>query len=307
MGTATRSVVVTGASSGIGHATAQYLARRGYVVYAGVRKQSDADRLAKESDGRIHGLLFDVADGPSILEAVKTLERQLGDDGLYGLVNNAGIGPAAPLEFQSEAEYRKVFEVNVFGLIAVTQAMLALIRRARGRIVNIGSVGDRFTVPFGGALCSSKSAVRSITEALRMELHPAGIHVCLIRPTSVSTPAVSKVLDHDPLDDLPTPARDIYGDMMKSFNRRVKESEASGSPPEVVAMAVWRALSDRRPHTVYTAGVNRTLMSLLPAVLPDRALDAMRLLLFGLPLAFGAHALRKAVRKNDRSPVEAPR
>jgi NAD(P)-dependent dehydrogenase (short-subunit alcohol dehydrogenase family) len=205
---------------------------------------------------------------------------------------------SCPLEFQPIEELQKVFQVNVFGVVAVTQAMLPMIRRAQGRVVNIGSIGDRFTVPFGGALCSSKAAVRSLTEALRLELHPFGIHVALVQPTSIATPAVTKFKDEAEarLRTLPPVASELYGDLYRGFIQRAVEEESKGSPPEVVAEAVYEALSEQRPRTRYPVGKGRTLMSILPAVVPDRAFDFIKLLLFGMPVAFGALAMRKVVQ-----------
>lgn len=297
-----RAVVVTGASSGIGRATALRLARAGFRVFAGVRKAADGQSLMQQGEGRIEPLVVDVTVESSVDSAADYLTRALRGEGLYALVNNAGIGSSGPLEFQTQEELRQVFDVNVFGAVAMTQALLPLIRLARGRIVNIGSIGDRFTVPFGGALCASKSAIRSLTEALRLEVHQFGVHVALVQPTSISTPAVTKFGDEARarIDALPADAALLYGDSYRAFVKRAMAEEKHGSPPEVVADAVHRALTDRTPRTRYLAGKHKTLMSLLPAVVPDRALDVMRLLLFGMPLAFGAKAAISAVRSRQR-------
>lgn len=293
-----RTVIVTGASSGSGRATARRLLKAGFEVYGGVRKQADADELQSEG---IIPLLVDVADTASIEAAGVTMSEKLGDRGLYALVNNAGIGSSAPLEFQPQRELRGVFEVNVFGLMAMTQTMLPLIRKAGGRVVNIGSIGDRFTLPFGGALCASKSAVRSFTEALRLELHPFGIHVVLIQPASISTPAVTKFNDEAAarFASMPAEAEEQYGDLYRNFVRRASVAEKAGSPPTVVADAVCAALTDRTPKARYLVGKGNVLLSVLPAVLPDRVLDAAKFLLLGLPLAFGARAAYVALKERD--------
>lgn len=287
-----KPVLVTGASSGIGRASAVLLARSGYHVFAGVRQSSDAVALQKEHS-RIEPIMLEVTDRESIHRAFREIHAH--NDQLHALVNNAGIGTSAPLEFQELSEIERIFAINVFGLVAVTQTFLPLLRRGRGRVVNIGSIGDRFTVPFGGALCASKAAVRSLTEALRIELHPHGIHVILIQPASIATPAVTKFEEEaqTKLVRLPSQAEELYGEMYRAFIRRGAAEEKNGSPPEVVAEAVFEAVTASWPHTRYRAGKRSTLLSLLPAIVPDRMLDAAKLLLLGLPLAFGAYQLAR--------------
>ena len=169
----------------------------------------------------------------------------LGGRGLDGLVNNAGIGTTAPVEFVTEDDLRHHFEVNVFGQVAVTQAFLPLIHRAVGRIVNIGSVGSHVTMPFGGALCASKSALASLTDALRLELRPFGIHVCLVEPGAIATPGVDKTLGdiEAVIRSLPEDGAVRYGDQLRTFARVGHERESHGSPPDVVAAAVRHALT----------------------------------------------------------------
>ncbi len=174
-----RSVVVTGASSGIGRACALDLAKNGFRVFAGVRKSKDAAELRAEGGDALVPVEIDVTKKATIDAARDRVGAAVVPGGLDGLVNNAGIGNTAPVEFVSEEDLRHHFDVNVFGPITVTQAFLPLIHRAVGRIVNIGSVGSHVTMPFGGALCASKSALQSLTDALGLELRPFGIHVCL--------------------------------------------------------------------------------------------------------------------------------
>lgn len=307
-----KSVLVTGASSGIGKATALLLARSGYLVFAGVRKVEDGEAL-KAEEPRIEPIVLEVTDRESIGEAVREVSAHV--DGLSALVNNAGVSFTAPLEFQDLGEIERVFAINVFGLIAVTQAFLPLLRKGRGRVVNVGSVGDRFTVPFGGALCASKSAVRSLTEALRMELHPFGIHVALIQPASVCTAAVDKFAEdaREKLATLPSQARVLYGEMYDAMVKRASAEERAGSPPEVIAEAILEAVSAREPRTRYPAGKRAGLLTWLPALLPDRLQDAAKLFLLGIPLAFGAyHVVKKTAttgavdRKGSRTRIAKP-
>ncbi|HEX7838682.1 MAG TPA: SDR family oxidoreductase [Kofleriaceae bacterium] len=278
------TVVITGASSGIGRASALRLATAGLRVYAGVRKDTDARSLRAEHPA-IVPIAIDVADAASIAAAKQRLEGEMGGEGLDGLVNNAGVGLTAPMEHVPLDELRRQFEVDVFGQIAVTQALLPLIRRARGRIVNMGSVGSHIAIPFGGVLCGCKSAFRAMNDALRLELRPFGIHVCLIEPGSIRTPAVDKTLgDVDrAIAALPPEGREHYAAMLREFTRRAYERELHGSPPEVVARAVHHALTASKPHIRYPVGQDARVFVTLPRLLPDRWLDWLRGRLFGMP------------------------
>ena len=229
----------------------------------------------------------------SIETAAGAVKNEVANDGLFGLINNAGIGEAGPIEYFPLKDVRHQFEVNMFGQIAVTQAFLPLIRRANGRIVNIGSVGDRITLPFGGVLCGSKSAFASLTDALRLELRPWGIYVCLIEPAMISTPGVDKTSAEGQklLAALPAEGVRRYGKMFQTFMDLAISREKDGSPPDVVASAVLRALTDRAPKTRYLVGKNAMLLTRL-ARLPDAFLDRIRLRLFHLPTEFGALARR---------------
>ena len=284
------AVVVTGASSGIGRACALKLARSGFHVFAGVRKEEDAQTLQDAATGRLTPLLLDVTDPDLIASAVETVTETVGEDGLAGLVNNAGVGVAWPLELVPIDELRRQFEVNVFGQLSVTQAFLPLIRAGRGRIVNIGSVGGWLTIPFGGPLCASKHALKSFNDALRMELHPWGIYVSLIEPGAISTRAVDKLEAgvEGTIEEFPVPGRSRYADAFRIMTKRATAHERSGSPPEVVAEAVLHAMTAKRPKARYPVGAGSRLQSILARVLPDRLLDQMLIRTLGLPARFGA-------------------
>ncbi len=282
-------VVVTGASSGIGRASALLLARSGFHVFAGVRKRKDGDALVREGGDAIEPLEIDVTERATIRAAGEALRKRLGTHGLDGLVNNAGIAMTAPVEYVSEEQLRHQFDVNVFGQIAVTQELLPLIREARGRVVNMGSVGSHLAIPFGGALCASKSAFSALSDALRLELHPFGIHVALIEPGAIRTPAIEKTLGGPDAAIAAMPAEGVarYGKMMREFMRRAHERESRGSSADVVAAAVLHALTAPRPRLRYAVGLHARTLAALPRVLPDRLLDRVRLRLFGMPSAFG--------------------
>jgi NAD(P)-dependent dehydrogenase (short-subunit alcohol dehydrogenase family) len=285
-----RTVVVTGASSGIGRATALLLVRSGFRVFAGVRREEDADSLRAQGGADLVPIELDVTDGGSIARAVEQVRAYLEGDGLDGLVNNAGIGITVPVEEVAGDVLRHHFEVDVFGQIAVTQAFLPLIRRTRGRIVNMGSVGGHIALPFIGVLCGCKSAFGSLSDSLRMELHPFGIRVSVIEPGSIHTPAVEKTLGgvESAIDALPSVGARRYGPMLRRFTRRAYNREIRGSPPEVVARVVRHALTARRPRIRYRVGRDARLLGALSRFVPDRWLDVARLRVFGLPTSFGA-------------------
>jgi NAD(P)-dependent dehydrogenase (short-subunit alcohol dehydrogenase family) len=284
-----KAVVVTGASSGIGRATARYLAERGFRVFAGVRNPQDGEALRAESGGRVTPVILDVTDQASIASAAETVLARLGDHGLDGLVNNAGIATPAPVEYMAPDVLRRQFEVNVFGQVAVIQAFLPLIRRARGRIVNVGSVGSHIALPFGGALCGSKGAFSLLSDSLRLELRPYGIHVSLIEPGAIATPAVDKTLGdvEAVIRSLPPDGEARYGVKLREFMKRGHDRESNGSRPEVVSEAIHHALSARRPRLRYPVGADARMLVTLPRVLPERALDRLRLRALGLPTRFG--------------------
>ncbi|MBA2683326.1 MAG: SDR family oxidoreductase [Gemmatimonadaceae bacterium] len=292
--TSSRAVVVTGTSSGIGRASALLLARSGYTVFAGVRKISDADALRNEAGDRLIPLQLDVTDHESVRAAAHTATDALRVRGevLYALVNNAGIGVSGPLEFQPLEDIQRVFEINVVGQIAVTQAFLPLLREARGRIVNICSIGDRIAIPFGGALNGSKSAFAMMSESLRMELRPWGIHVVIIDPGAITTPAVDKTLG-DPdgmLKKMAPDAERLYGDLFRGFITRAAKREHDGSPPEVVAETVLSALREANPRRRYLVGKGARVLATLPRILPDALLDPLRMRIFGMPTRAGERA-----------------
>ena len=271
-------VLVTGASSGIGRATTLQLAAAGHHVFAGVRRPADAPAPPAASWDEITPLLLDVTDGAQVTAAADTVASHTGTAGLNGLVNNAGIGVFGPLELIPIQQFRRLLEVNVTGQLAVTQALLPLLRQAHGRIIMIGSIGARFTPPFVGALAASKSALATLGEALRQELAPWGIRVVLIEPASVRTEAVGK-LQHDAqqlLDQAPPDGRALYQDAFERLVATFAAQHEHGSPPEVVAEAVAHALTTSQPRTHYLVGKRARRMAILAAAMPTPVLDALR-------------------------------
>lgn len=270
---AQRAVLISGASTGIGFATAKMIAEAGLVVFAGVRNDEAAARVAAVHPS-IRPVRLDVTDAASIAAAAQEVDNA--DVTLVGLVNNAGIAIAGPLECVRPAQLREQFEVNVIGPIALTQAFLPRLRRDRGRIVFVGSISGRFAVPFIAPYSSSKFALRALSNALRVELAPSGIEVSLIEPGSVKTPIWQK--------GRATHQRQwgSYADAMEAVRRTAELEERNGIAPERVGDAILHALLDARPRAHYLVGtparIGSLVFTLLPARLHDRLIrKSMRL------------------------------
>lgn len=278
-----RSVVITGASSGIGRASVSRMVQAGWSVFAGVRKAADGERLQRQYEG-VHPLTIDMKDAASISAAAQEAESLLNGQGPDGLVNVAGIGMVRPIEYASSQDLREIFEVNVFGQIATIQAFAPLLRRQRGRIVNITSVGVNIAIPFGGLLNASKSAFGMLSDTMRLELRPFGIKVSAIEPGAIASPAVDKTLGdiESVIESLPARAKRQYGSMLRKFARIAYAREKNGSPPEVVAEAVHHALTSSRPRIRYRVGEHAKVLAILPKLLPEWLLDEIRIRMFGL-------------------------
>ncbi len=285
-----KTVVVTGASSGIGRACISRMVPSGWQVFATVRKPQDGDRLQSEVGPDLTAVIMDVTDRASVTAAAEQVTSKLRGRGLDGLVNVAGIGMVRPVEYVPPSDLQQAFDVNVFGQIAVTQAFLPLLRQARGRIVNISSVGAHIAIPFGSLINASKSAFGMFSDTLRLELHPFGIRVCVVEPGAIKTPAVEKTLGHieTVIGNLPARGAEQYGEMLREFARRGYAREMNGSPPEVVAQAVHHALTSRRPRARYQVGKHAHLLTTLPRILADGLLDKILLRITGLPTKWGA-------------------
>ncbi len=269
------SVLITGASTGIGRACAFHLDRTGFRVFAGVRKEKDGEALKVKASSRLTPIIIDVTEAGSIAKAAEVVAEAVGDAGLYGLVNNAGIVVVSPLELLPRELLEKQLKVNVIGQIMVTQAFLPLIRNAHGRIVNIGSDNGKASWPFSGSYCASKFAIEALTDALRMELRPFGISVSLIEPGSIATPLWDKSTSEvkELLQRLPEDARDLYGRELLAVVKIAEKMGKMAIPPERVARAVTHALTARRPKARYVVGLDARIHVLMARILPDRIRD----------------------------------
>ena len=281
---ATGAVVITGTSTGIGRAAALRLDAAGFDVFAGVRRADDGEQLEADASGRLRTLIVDVTDADAIAAAARDVEAAVGERGVAGLVNNAGMTVVGPLEFVAIEDVRRQLEVNLVGQIAVTQAFLPLIRRATGRIVNISSVGGRVVNGFLGPYQASKFAVEAVTDALRKELRPWGIHVVAIEPGSIDTEMWRKGTEQgqEVIDGLPPEGRELYGEQIpKVMEFALKIAERAVSP-ERVAAAIERALTASRPRTRYLVGIDARAQVVLSGLLPARAMDALEARIMGI-------------------------
>lgn len=270
-----KTVVITGASTGIGAACALYLDRLGWRVFAGVRKSADGEALRQQASAQLTPLLLDVTDAATIAVAANTVTAAVGETGLAGLVNNAGVALGGPLEFVPIADLRQQLEVNVIGQMAVTQAFLPLLRRGPGRVVNMGSISGRVAMPFIGPYAASKFALEALTDSLRVELRPWNIHVAIVEPGPIATPIWQKSLaTADELTQaLPPVAHHLYGAAMAKARERLIAASQAGIPPEAVAQVVAHALTAPRPKTRYPIGRGVRLVILFARFIPDRLRD----------------------------------
>lgn len=271
------AVVVTGASTGIGRATAERLDRVGFRVFAGVRKESDARALRDSSSEALTPLSLDVTDAQSIEAAVERVAEETGGVGLAGLVNNAGVAVGGVLEFLDLDQLRRQLEVNLIGAVAVTKAFLPAIRESGGRVVNISSDSGFLSTPFLAPYCASKFGLEAISDSLRRELRPWGIEVVIVEPGAIATPIWDKAGPQasEIRQSLSPRAEQLYGeyfDKMESYVRKQAEVAISA---DAVAQAVERGLTARRPRTRYQVGNDAKMARWMTRLLPARWVDAL--------------------------------
>jgi NAD(P)-dependent dehydrogenase (short-subunit alcohol dehydrogenase family) len=264
-------VLVTGASTGIGEATVMHLRELGFSPIAAVRKDEDAERL----EGR--GLRTTRIDGTDA-DQIAAAREALGDEPLAGLVNNAGIAVAAPLEFLPIDRLRQQLEINLIGQAAVTQAFLPALRRGRGRIVNVSSIGGRVGLPLVGAYNASKFGLEGLSDSLRRELRPHGVDVILIEPGGVKTPIWKKgeELADEMLEDVPPEAERLYGRMIAAVRTGTQRiARETGIEPSEVAEVIGTALTSSRPRARYLVGSDAKQRAVMAKLLPARVMDRL--------------------------------
>jgi NAD(P)-dependent dehydrogenase (short-subunit alcohol dehydrogenase family) len=273
------TALITGASTGIGQATALRLADAGWTVLAGVRRKEDGERLVAEAPaGRIEPVLLDVTELEQI-RLVAARVSELGGDGesspgrLDALVNNAGIGFGGPLELVSPEDLRTQFDVNVLGQVAVTQALLPALRAAHGRLVFVSSVGGRVAMAFTAPYASSKYALEAIGDALRVELSTSNVQVALIEPGSVATPIWEKTREVEEKLTIPAGLQAEYGHVPAAMKKTIESTASRGVPPEQVAETIETALTAKRMKARYVVGRDARAMIVMRRLLPDHVFD----------------------------------
>lgn len=260
-----RLALVTGTSTGIGRAIAIHLAQRGFEVLAGVRKAEDAPP-------GLEPIVLDVTSDDDIAAAAGRVGRTL-----HALVNNAGIAVNGPVEVVPVEQWRRQFEVNLIGQVAVTRALLPALLNSRGRIVNISSISGRVAWPLIGPYTASKFALEAVTDALRREVGPLGVHVVSVEPGGIATPVwdKSRAEGERMLSAMPADARRRYDGLIGGIVHHAERLARDGLPPEAVAEVVADALTARRPRTRYVIGGQAKAQAVLARLLPDRAFDAL--------------------------------
>jgi NAD(P)-dependent dehydrogenase (short-subunit alcohol dehydrogenase family) len=270
-----RSVLITGASTGIGRATALRLAAREWRVFAGVRKEEDAESLRAEASGRLEPLMLDVTEPAQIAAAAERIGTETVETGLHGLVNNAGIAVPGPLETLPIADFERQIQVNLTAQVAVTQAMLPLVRKARGRIVFVTSIGGRMALPIFGPYHAAKFGLEAVGDVFRQELRPFGVDVAVIEPGSVATPIWDRgQAEADSfLAGASAEQKRLYAEMTEAVREAARRTAARGIAPEKVAARIEHALGARRPRSRYLVGADARGQALAKKLLPDRAVD----------------------------------
>lgn len=268
-----KNILITGVSTGIGFGAAKHFIGRGYTVFGSVRTQTDADRLQTEFGERFMPLLFDVTDADAVAAAARALTERLAGSGLGGLINNAGIAVGGPLQHQPMSIIRQHFDINVLGLIQVTQAFLPLLGARDnhpvqpGRIQNISSVNGQVAIPFMGAYVGSKHAVEGLSHSLRREVSLFGIKVIIVGPGAVKTPIWGKGTDMSPYADTP------YYPAMKRFLKQVEAAENRGFTVDYLGERIVDIHEAANPRIRYALVPGKLMGWVLPRLLPARVLD----------------------------------
>jgi NAD(P)-dependent dehydrogenase (short-subunit alcohol dehydrogenase family) len=268
-----RSALVTGASTGIGRATALRLDASGWKVFAGVRKEEDAASLRAEVSERLTPVFLDVTDADQIAAAAERIEAE-SEGGLDGLVNNAGVAIPGPLETVPLEDFRRQIEVNLVAYVAVTQALLPQIRLAEGRVVFLSSIGGRIAFPFGGPYHASKFGTEAIGDVFRQELRPWGLKVSIVEPGSIDTPIWERGQRTAEEIEAKSPKTNLlYGAAIEKFRKVIEDTAERGIPPEKVAKAISHALESPRPKSRYLVGLDAKVQARLKPLIPTPLFD----------------------------------
>ncbi|MFN8627676.1 MAG: SDR family NAD(P)-dependent oxidoreductase [Candidatus Binatia bacterium] len=272
-----KTVVITGCSVGIGRAAALLLDREGWQVFAIVRKQADAANLEAQATGPLRALLADVGKRDEVFAAAATVAVACAEYGLDGLICNAGVGGSGPLEFLPMDELTKPIDTCLYGSVFCAQAFLPLLRKAKGRIVNVTSGATLINLPLVSTYPAAKYALELLSRQLQAEVRPFGIQVCLIDPGQVKSRMTLSAGEASAAANaqLPPQAFELYGPMIAKMDTMARHMVGSGKEPEVVAKVYLRALTDPKPRWLYTVGADARIMRLVGKWAPRRVLDAM--------------------------------
>jgi NAD(P)-dependent dehydrogenase (short-subunit alcohol dehydrogenase family) len=268
-----RSVLVTGASTGIGCATALRLDKAGWRVFAGVRKPEDAESLQEAASPQLSPVFLDVTDPQQIAAAAELVERE-SESGLEGLVNNAGVAIPGPLETIPLEDFRHQIEVNLVAYVAVTQALLPQVRAAEGRVVFVSSIGGRVAFPFAGAYHAAKFATEAVGDVFRQELRPWNLKVSIIEPGSIDTPIWERgQRKGEEIEAKSSNTTLLYGAAIEKFRKLIEDTAERGIPPEKVAKAISHALESSRPKSRYLVGLDAKVQARLQPLIPTSLFD----------------------------------
>lgn len=265
-------VIITGASSGIGAATARELARRRFHVLAGVRRDQDADAIRGPG---IEPLIIDITNPDHIRALANRVHGDPQGRVVRALVNNAGIGVNAPVEVFAIDEWRRLFEVNFFGHIAVTQTLLPALIRSEGRVINISSVGGKIAMATYGPYAGTKFALEAVSDSLRREIAPFGVQVVVIEPGAVRTKIAGRAIAtaNEVASNMTPEQSQRYGGLVQASTAQAASFTDSGLSADAAAKVLAKAVTARKPRTRYTIGRTTAVMTLLARILPDRTLD----------------------------------
>ena len=279
-------VIVTGASSGIGAATAHELSRRGFHVLAGIRREKDADAIRESG---IEPLILDITNPDNIRSLAARVNEDSQGRAVRALINNAGVGANAPVEVFALDEWRNLFEVNFFGHIAVIQALLPALIRNKGRVVNISSVGGKIAMATYGPYAGTKFALEAVSDALRREVEPLGVKVIVIEPSAVTTEMLGRVgaTGGRIISGMTTEQRGRYMMLMHSVISQAQATIPNGVPAAEAAQVIADAITSARPRTRYTVGRDAAIVVCLVRFLSDRVLDRL------LAVALRPHLLKE--------------
>jgi short-subunit dehydrogenase len=272
-----RSLIISGTSSGIGKACVKSLDERGFKIFAAVRNIKDYKKIKSETSKNIIPLLLDLGDEKTIRSAYSVVSENVGESGLYGLVNNAAIAIGGPMEFMPLKDIRRQFEINLFGQIAMIQTFLPLLRKGGGRIINISSTNGWISFPFMGIYCATKYALEAISDALRLELQKWSIPVSVINPNKIISPIWEKSIEitNRLFNGLPGDARSYYDTVLSGVIKTIRKTADTALSPDIIVEAVYHALTAKRPKTSYLPSFETKILFLISRILPKKILNIM--------------------------------